>query len=33
MSKNGYDFYLKKCLLPIAPEKLHDAIIKVDTEG
>lgn len=23
MSKNGYDFYLKKCLLPIAPEKLQ----------
>lgn len=23
MSKNGYDFYLKKCLLPIAPEKLE----------
>lgn len=22
MSKNGYDFYLKNCLLPIAPEKL-----------
>lgn len=22
MSKNGYDFYLKKCLLPITPEKL-----------
>lgn len=23
MSKTGYDFYLKKCLLPIAPEKLE----------
>lgn len=23
MSKRGYDFYLKKCLLPIAPEKLQ----------
>lgn len=23
MSKNGYDFYLDKCLLPIAPEKLQ----------
>lgn len=23
MSKNGYDFYLKKCLLPIAPQKLQ----------
>lgn len=23
MRKNGYDFYLKKCLLPIAPEKLQ----------
>ena len=23
MNKNGYDFYLKKCLLPIAPEKLQ----------
>lgn len=23
MSKNGYDFYLSKCLLPIAPEKLE----------
>lgn len=23
MSKNGYDFYLNKCLLPIAPEKLQ----------
>ena len=23
MSKSGYDFYLKKCLLPIAPEKLQ----------
>ncbi len=23
MSKNGYDFYLDKCLLPIAPEKLE----------
>lgn len=23
MSKAGYDFYLKKCLLPIAPEKLE----------
>lgn len=23
MSKNGYDFYLKGCLLPIAPEKLR----------
>ena len=22
MPKNGYDFYLDKCLLPIAPEKL-----------
>lgn len=22
MAKNGYDFYLKKCLLPIAPPKL-----------
>lgn len=22
MSRNGYDFYLKKCLLPIAPSKL-----------
>ena len=22
MGKNGYDFYLKKCLLPIAPPKL-----------
>jgi LysM repeat protein len=22
MAKSGYDFYLKKCLLPIAPEKL-----------
>ncbi len=23
MSKNGYDFYLEKCLLPIAPQKLE----------
>lgn len=23
MAKNGYDFYLEKCLLPIAPEKLQ----------
>lgn len=23
MSKSGYDFYLNKCLLPIAPEKLQ----------
>lgn len=23
MSKNGYDFYLKGCLLPVAPEKLR----------
>ncbi len=23
MSKSGYDFYLQKCLLPIAPEKLE----------
>ena len=23
MSKNGYDFYLNKCLLPIAPQKLQ----------
>lgn len=23
MSKNGYDFYLKDCLLPIAPDKLQ----------
>lgn len=23
MSKTGYDFYLKKCLLPIAPEKMQ----------
>ncbi len=23
MSKNGYDFYLSKCLLPITPEKLQ----------
>ncbi len=23
MSKSGYDFYLKKCLLPITPEKLQ----------
>lgn len=23
MSKSGYDFYLKKCLLPIAPDKLQ----------
>lgn len=23
MSRNGYDFYLKDCLLPIAPEKLQ----------
>lgn len=23
MSRNGYDFYLNKCLLPIAPEKLQ----------
>lgn len=23
MNKSGYDFYLKKCLLPIAPEKLQ----------
>ncbi len=23
MGKQGYDFYLKKCLLPIAPEKLQ----------
>jgi len=23
MGKSGYDFYLKKCLLPIAPEKLQ----------
>lgn len=23
MSKNGYDFYLNKCLLPIAPDKLQ----------
>ena len=22
MAKNGYDFYLKKCLLPVAPSKL-----------
>ena len=22
MGKNGYDFYLNKCLLPIAPPKL-----------
>ena len=22
MGKSGYDFYLKKCLLPIAPPKL-----------
>lgn len=26
MSKNGYDFYLGKCLLPIAPEKLTTKI-------
>ncbi len=26
MSKNGYDFYLKKCLLPIAPSKLQVGI-------
>ena len=23
MAKNGYDFYLDKCLLPIAPPKLQ----------
>lgn len=23
MGENGYDFYLKKCLLPVAPEKLE----------
>ncbi len=23
MSRNGYDFYLKDCLLPIAPDKLQ----------
>lgn len=23
MSRNGYDFYLKDCLLPVAPEKLQ----------
>ena len=23
MSKGGYDFYLDKCLLPIAPQKLQ----------
>ncbi len=23
MSKNGYDFYLKDCLLPVAPDKLQ----------
>ncbi len=23
MGKNGYDFYLDKCLLPIAPQKLQ----------
>ena len=27
MSKSGYDFYLSKCLLPIAPEKLQ---VKID---
>ncbi|MDE6725852.1 MAG: peptidoglycan-binding protein LysM, partial [Ruminiclostridium sp.] len=26
MSKNGYDFYLKDCLLPIAPDKLQITI-------
>lgn len=26
MGENGYDFYLKKCLLPIAPEKLQVSI-------
>lgn len=26
MSKSGYDFYLKKCLLPIAPDKLQTKI-------
>ncbi len=26
MSKNGYDFYLGKCLLPIAPDKLTTKI-------
>ena len=23
MAKNRYDFYLKKCLLPVPPEKLQ----------
>ena len=26
MNKNGYDFYLDRCLLPIAPEKLQTKI-------
>lgn len=26
MSKNGYDFYLGKCLLPVAPSKLTVSI-------
>lgn len=30
MSKNGYDFYLEKCLLPIAPEKLQ---VKINNEN
>lgn len=28
MSKNGYDFYLKGCLLPVAPDKL---LVKVNS--
>lgn len=30
MEKNGYDFYLKKCLLPIAPPKLTVKINNTD---
>lgn len=31
MSKTGYDFYLKKCLLPIAPDKLQIKINNANT--
>ncbi len=31
MSKSGYDFYLNKCLLPIAPEKLQIKINNANT--
>lgn len=31
MSKNGYDFYLDKCLLPISPQKLQIKINNANT--